>query len=494
MSAIVIMAISGLLIAVDGTGILHTTVGVALLVPIMGAMVIATIVIAGGSIKRAEAGRSEAQRNLTTEHGPSSQGTRRVHILEITRAVTQVIHSSLDVDESLPRAVERLGAGFSADRALAQIDATEGIARAVSAWSAPGVPPIPPQRLLGLLVGAPVPLVIGDVTRDRSLTADQREMLEAAGVRSLLACAVTARGERLGSVVLANTTQRDWPDLEVSALGLIGREFGVGIANARAFELQGELLLRADELKMIRGDFISKVSHELRSPLTSVLGYVELLGEELPGALTPEQRRMLAIVDRNGHRLLSLVEDLLTLSRIESGKQYSEFALVPLTPILDRVIDTIRPLLVSSQRECTLTVEPGIELDADIEQIERAITNLVSNAVKFTAADGHIAIVARSEYDQVVISVSDDGIGIPEAEQHLLFTRFFRSSISHQDQTQGTGLGLFILKQIVDAHGGTVDAVSAEGHGATFTVRLPFVQAATEASTNIEEVVEEVKT
>ncbi len=489
MSAIVIMAISGLLIAVDATGILHPTVGVALLVLIMGAVVIATVVIAGGSIKRAEAGRSRAQRNLATEQGTSSQGTRRVRILEITRAVTQVIHSSLDVDESLPRAVERLGAGFIADRALAQIDATEGTARVVSAWSAPGVPPIPPQRLLGLLVGTSVPLVIGDVTRDRTLTVHQRETLVAVGVHSLLACAVTASGERLGSVVLANTARRDWPVLEVSALELIGREFGVGIVNSRAFELQGELLERADELKLIRGDFISKVSHELRSPLTSVLGYVELLGEELPGALTSEQRRMLEIVDRNGHRLLSLVEDLLTLSRIESGRQYSEFAPVPLTPILDRVIDTIRPLLVSSQRECILTVEPGIELDADSEQLERAITNLVSNAVKFTSADGHIAIVARREFDQVVLSVSDDGIGIPEAEQHLLFTRFFRSSNSHQEQTQGTGLGLFILKQIVDAHGGTVDAVSTAGHGATFTVRLPLAQTATEASPK-----EEVKT
>ena len=127
----------------------------------------------------------------------------------------------------------------------------------------------------------------------------------------------------------------------------------------------------------------------------------------------------------------------------------------------------------AGQLAVRVEVEPGLELDGDPTQLERMVANLISNAVKFTPPGGEVNIAARREKDHVVIKVRDTGIGVPEDEQPGLFTRFFRSSISMEQETQGTGLGLFIVKHVVEAHGGTVAVTSAPGAGSTFTARLP---------------------
>jgi PAS domain S-box-containing protein len=238
-------------------------------------------------------------------------------------------------------------------------------------------------------------------------------------------------------------------------------------------ELQASMLERAQELDRAKSDFVSRVSHELRSPLTSVLGYLELIGEGDPGPLTKDQRRMLEVVSRNGRRLLALIEDLLLLSRIEAGAVTVIYEPVRLEPLIRGAQESFVHAIHAGQLVVRMAVEPGLELDGDPTQLERMVANLISNAVKFTPPGGEVTITARRVGDHVVIEVHDTGIGVPEDEQPGLFTRFFRSSISMEQETQGTGLGLFIVKHVAEAHGGTVAVVSAPGMGSTFTARLP---------------------
>lgn len=249
------------------------------------------------------------------------------------------------------------------------------------------------------------------------------------------------------------------------------------ITEAKRLErLQHEAIDNLHELDAMRSDFVSRVSHELRSPLTGVLGYTELLTDDAAGPLNDAQRRMLEVVDRNGHRLLSLVEDLLTLSRVDAGTFRPHMATVALPPIVQRTIESLSPAIERRHLHLDTDVEDDVVLEADDGQLERIVLNLLSNAVKFTPDGGEVGVSAHRDGGQVVIEVRDTGIGIPPDEQPQLFTRFFRSSLSEQMEAQGTGLGLFIVKQIVDAHHGTIEATSEPGRGTTMTVHLPVRQ------------------
>jgi signal transduction histidine kinase len=202
------------------------------------------------------------------------------------------------------------------------------------------------------------------------------------------------------------------------------------ITERKKFEvLQASMLERAQELDRAKSDFVSRVSHELRSPLTSVLGYLELIGEGDPGPLTKDQRRMLEVVSRNGRRLLALIEDLLLLSRIEADAVTVIYEPVRLEPLIRGAQESLVHAIHAGQLAVRVEVEPGLELDGDPTQLERMVANLISNAVKFTPPGGEVTIIARRVGDHVVIEVRDTGIGVPEDEQPGLFTRFFRSSI-----------------------------------------------------------------
>lgn len=246
------------------------------------------------------------------------------------------------------------------------------------------------------------------------------------------------------------------------------------VTERKKFEgIQAGMLDRARELDRAKSDFVARVSHELRSPLTSILGYLELLGEDDDDSLTARQQRMVEVINRNCQRLISLIEDLLLLSRIEAGTLTLDCEHMDPGKLIERVHESFQPAIREQRLASRLDCEPDLGLVADPVQLERLMTNLISNAVKFTPPEGKIDISCRRDRDSVLITVRDTGIGVPEAEQSRLFSRFFRSSVSLERETQGTGLGLFIVKRIAEAHGGTVAAESSVGEGSTFTVRLP---------------------
>jgi PAS domain S-box-containing protein len=284
-------------------------------------------------------------------------------------------------------------------------------------------------------------------------------------------CELTARRPD-GSTTVVSYSAATYTDSEGKVQGILASARDV-TERKKAERLQATLLARARELDQAKTDFVSRVSHELRSPLTSVLGYLELLSGGDPGPLTKEQRRMLEVVNRNGRRLLSLIEDLLLLSRIEAGS-----VTITWQPVqLDRLVRTVHEAYAGQIRKGQLTssldIEPDVRIEGDERQLERVVANLISNAVKFTPPGGSIGVSLHRDAEEVVVQVTDSGIGIPAEEQPQLFTRFFRSAMATERETQGTGLGLFIVKHVAQAHGGTVAMSSTPGAGSTFTVRLP---------------------
>lgn len=237
-----------------------------------------------------------------------------------------------------------------------------------------------------------------------------------------------------------------------------------------------EAAARLRETDRVKADFVATVSHELRTPITNIIGYTEILDDGAAGELTGRQHDILGRVERNSRRLLQLVEDLLTLSQIESSEL--ELKLVPtdLRTAIGGAFEAVAPVLASRSLEVsTLLPEEPLVSNVDPVQLERALLNLLTNAVKFTPDGGAIQVrLTRTPLGSEIV-VHDTGMGIPEAEQGQLFRRFFRSSTATEQAIQGTGLGLSIVHAIIAQHQGHIEVESAQDQGTTFTVTLPTV-------------------
>jgi signal transduction histidine kinase len=242
---------------------------------------------------------------------------------------------------------------------------------------------------------------------------------------------------------------------------------------ARLRRREEQLLARLRALDAAKTDFMSTVSHELRTPLTSISGYLELLRDAEPGELSDAQDRMLEVIARNTKRLRELIEDILTLSRIESGAFRSDLGPVDLAMVVERAVTAIGPAAEKAAVGLHCDVRGPLPMRADGVQLDRVLANLLGNAVKFTPADGTVTISAERRGGHAVLVVADTGMGIPADEQQALFVRFFRATNAIRQAIPGTGLGLAIVRKIVDNHGGTIKVDSTENAGTTVTVRLP---------------------
>jgi PAS domain S-box-containing protein len=241
-----------------------------------------------------------------------------------------------------------------------------------------------------------------------------------------------------------------------------------------ALEQEKEAVDRLTDLERVKAEFVATVSHELRTPLTSMIGYLELLDDGEVGDLTGPQRSLTGRVQRNSRRLLLLVEDLLLLSQIEARQMTLELRSVDLRDCVAAALESLAATLELRELELVSRLpQCPVTLEADPDQLERMLLNLVGNAVKFTPDGGRVELVVSETCDSVEITVLDTGMGIPEAEQGQLFTRFFRASTANAQAIQGAGLGLTIVQAIVTAHEGRVTVSSSEGVGTTVAVSLP---------------------
>jgi len=265
------------------------------------------------------------------------------------------------------------------------------------------------------------------------------------------------------------------PLLWVTHLEDITQEQRVERALREALAGKIEALDRLEEIDRQKSDFVSMVSHELRSPVTSIIGYLELLGDGSYGQLAPAQADALGVVARNAARLEQLISDLMTMSRLETGRHaHLQRAPVDIAKVLREVTSSMQPIMKRRSQPLTLDVADNVgAVSGDERQLEHVVTNLLTNASKFTPEGGTIGVHLRRDGDRIVVAVNDTGMGIPREELSNVFKRFYRGRGDAVANVPGTGLGLSIVQGIVRQHGGNVAIESEVGVGTTVTLVFP---------------------
>ena len=423
---------------------------------------------------RVDRGRAEVARAHAEEIG------RRASFLA---EASRVLAASLDYEATL-RSVARVAIPYLADYVLVDVLETQGRLRRLAAAHRD---PVLEERLASAAGSAPVtsgtsaleaviergePTLVRDVSDDwlAARARDAEHLGAAAGARptSLMLVPLRARGRTLGvvSFVLVNGARR-YALADLALAEDLAQRAALAADNARLYR-------EAQDASRAKDEFLAVLSHELRTPLTPVLGWVRMLRT---GTLAPEAtERALDTVERNTRLQAQLVEDLLDVSRIIAGKLSLNLRPVALGPIVDMVIEGAAASTLAKSIIVTRQVEPDLpRIEADANRLQQVVANLLSNAVKFTPAGGRVEVGVARAGDDLRLTVADTGDGLaPEVAPHI-FDRFRQADSTITRQYGGLGLGLSIVRHIVERHGGTVQATSeGPGHGTTFTVTLPI--------------------
>lgn len=249
--------------------------------------------------------------------------------------------------------------------------------------------------------------------------------------------------------------------------GRLADHAAVAIQNARLYE-------QVQQANQAKSEFISFVAHELRTPMTSIRGYAEMLEKGMVGSLTTNQQEFVNTISRNVGRMQVLVSDLQDVSRIETGQLRLTVESTPLAGALENALEATLGQIEARSQELVMEVPEDLPLvQADPSRLEQILINLLSNAYKYTPEAGHIAVRAWVQDGYVACSVSDTGIGMSPEDQSCLFTKFFRSECATVREVPGTGLGLCIVKSLVQLQGGEIEVESQLGKGSIFTFTLP---------------------
>jgi PAS domain S-box-containing protein len=276
--------------------------------------------------------------------------------------------------------------------------------------------------------------------------------------------------------------------LELSALHRDGHEFPVEITISSVRRSDGWSFYaflhdisdrkRAEEerdrAERVKDEFLGVISHEMRTPLTAVIGYADMLAKTEAENLSERGRQMVEVINRSAERQMRLLRDLLLLARIESGSFELRPEPLDLTELARQATEIAEPAAEAAGLDLQLRTDGALSLSGDRDRIGQAIDNLLTNAIKFTPEGGSVAVRVDADGDRALIEVEDSGTGIPLDEQDRLFERSYRASGATERNIPGSGLGLTIVKEIVEAHGGSASFQSEPGRGSTFRLELPL--------------------
>ncbi len=300
-----------------------------------------------------------------------------------------------------------------------------------------------------------------------------RSLLLAQGFRAVLALpmgdAYVARG-----MVLMRRAPGEFDERVVALLTAIANQSKVAIDNARLFREAEEKGQQLEVANRHKSEFLANMSHELRTPLNAVIGFSEVLLDRMFGDVNAKQEEYLQDILSSGRHLLSLINDILDLSKVEAGRMDLDLAPFDMPSALDNALTLVRERAARHGIALVQTVEEGVgEVTADERKVKQILLNLLSNAVKFTPEGGRVSVRAALANGSVEISVTDTGIGIAPEDHEAIFEEFRQVGTDYARKREGTGLGLPLARRFVELHGGALWVKSAPGEGSTFTFSLP---------------------
>ncbi len=390
-------------------------------------------------------------------------------------AVASVLAGAAGLEQAMPAALEAIGKAFGFEAGAFWRPSEQGTLRCQVFWSEASVAGAFERATRGLEV-APGEDLPGVALADRTATwvrkvaydpdFSRSEAAREAGLESALASPLV-RDDRVYGVIELLTSSGQPPKPEaLDALAVISSQMAE--FSARMVEQDAERL---------KDEFFALVSHELRTPLTSIIGYTDMLAKKEADGLSERGLKMLEVIRRNAGREMRLVGDLLMLVRIKAGRFELEPGTVGLRFVVGEAFEAARPAAERQGLELKLEAEEVARFPGDSERLGQVVDNLLSNAVKFTD-EGSVEVRLFERGDRAVIEVSDSGPGIPPEDVERLFDRLYRASSATAGPVPGAGLGLTIVKGIVEAHGGSVEVESEVGSGTSFRVELPLTEAA----------------
>lgn len=346
-----------------------------------------------------------------------------------------------------------------------------------------------PERLLDHFRTFPLSakLPFAEVIRNRSMLClegrDERagrypslaHVTDIDGPRASISVPLLVDGRAIGALGVTFPAPHRFSDTDRALMQTLGHLSAQAIARARLYAAEQAARAEAETAVRLRDMFLSVASHELKTPLTSLLMQTQLLQRRAlrEHSLSERDQRGLQVIADQARRLDRMISTILDISRLERGQFSIVSAPVDLDALLQRVIAEIQP---TAEHHPMLYSGPGAPalIEGDDLRLEQVLQNILQNAIKYSPDGGPIQVRLEQRPEEVLLSISDNGIGIPQAALDQLFTRFYRASNADPRQISGMGIGLYVVKEIVTLHGGTVSVSSTEGQGSTFTIRLPL--------------------
>jgi GAF domain-containing protein len=409
--------------------------------------------------------------------------TRSVDQLTALGEISQAVSSTLDVETVLQTIVSRASQLAGADGcAIYEYDAaTEAFHIRATHNLDPALvatlrasPLRKGEGAMGRAVVTREPIQVADIAVAGAYQSHIRDTLLAAGYRALLSVPLLREGEIIGSLSLNRHVPGEFPPEAVEVLKTFATQSALAIQNARLFREIADKSRQLEVASQHKSEFLANMSHELRTPLNAIIGFSEVLNERMFGELNDKQAEYLRDIHASGTHLLSLINDILDLSKVEAGRMELELSDFNLPAAIDSSLTLVRERATRRGIALGSSIHDGIGgMTGDERKIRQVLLNLLSNAIKFTPEGGRIDVAAVPNDGSVEVSVRDTGVGIAPEDHEAVFEEFRQVGASAAKQ-EGTGLGLALARKFIELHGGKIWVTSQVGAGSTFTFTLPF--------------------
>ncbi len=408
--------------------------------------------------------------------------TRSVEQLTALGEVGRAVSSTLDLDTVLTTIVSRAVelSGLDGGVVFEYDDGTEEFVHRVAteaggvlAQARRGTRVRKGEGVVGRTAITREPSQVLDITVPGAYESRLRENLIESGVRAILAVPMVREDLLTGCLVVSRNSPGEFPAETIDLLRTFATQSALAIQNARLFRELADKSHQLEVASQHKSEFLANMSHELRTPLNAIIGFSEVLADRMFGELNEKQEEYLKDIYASGTHLLSLINDILDLSKIEAGRMELELSDFHLPAALDNALTLVRER--AGRR--SITLQMGVDdrlggVRADERKIRQVVLNLLSNAIKFTPEGGRIEVAAVPKDGSVEVSVSDTGVGIAPEDHEAVFEEF-RQVGTAEKKSEGTGLGLTLCRKFIELHGGRIWVKSQVGEGSTFTFTIP---------------------